>query len=153
MNRWRQVQTPPSQDAEIKCQFPHSCSELVKMSWSSSSCSSIPMLHSPTRDVNSFTAAVHWSSSAHPWNSVNGQLLLLQTLVWTWPLLKCVITAGWREGSCNLADSASLLAGVWGFQTFWSLSCEAVLKKFTSSRIHFFQRLVSQRNLRILRNL
>ena len=145
MNRWRQVRwTPPSQDAGVKSsqllctgqdvlnklrdaksQFPHSCSALVKL------CSPITFSE--------------W-------------LLLLQTLGWTWPLLrglgrKCVISAGRERGSCSFADSASLLAGVWGFQTFWFLSCEAVLKKLTSSRIHFFQRLVSQRNLRILRNL
>ena len=43
MSRWRQVQTPPSQEAAIKCQFPHSCSALMKL------CSNIPMLQSTRR--------------------------------------------------------------------------------------------------------
>ena len=43
MSRWRQVQMPPSQEAAIKCQFPHSCSALVKL------CSNIPMFQSTRR--------------------------------------------------------------------------------------------------------
>ena len=73
MSRWRQVQTPPSQESNV-----NSLTAALHCS------SSVPVYRRFSRrdavvaqNLNSLSAAVHWSSSAHPGNSMNLQLLLL----------------------------------------------------------------------------
>ena len=147
MNRWRQVQTPPSQEAAIKCQFPHSCSALLKL------CSSIPTLQSTRRSGRaksqlplSCSALVKLcsprkfsESAAAPVSCVN-----LTTAAppdsCPWPLLKCVITAGWRGGAAAILLT---LPVCWlefeGFLSFWFLSRKQCWRSSQAPRYTLFK--------------